>query len=84
MSLYIKVYRRRRYLYYSFICLFFFGIIVFLSQSDIKTKTKIRTQKRAVVKSVIAMDNYLPPPACVGCPGENGAPVLLSVRYKDF
>jgi hypothetical protein len=56
-----------------------------ISEHDKKQKAGVHNDAAALVaaepkKAVrINMQNYVPPPPCEGCPGENGAPVLLSV-----
>jgi hypothetical protein len=85
MSLYIKMYRRRRLVSYSLIGIFFFGAIIFLNQysdTSIDARNSHKANKRA--GNALSTFNYVPPPPCNGCPGENGAPVYLSVIFLLF
>jgi hypothetical protein len=86
MSLYIKIYRRRRLVSYSLIGLLFFGAIVFFNQysdTSIGSRKGQKVNKRS--GGGININTYVQPAPCSGCPGENGAPVYLSVtRHTTF
>ena len=78
MSLYTKLYRRRRYVYYLLISFLFFGILFFSNQSFYTDLLIDSAQGDS--KYAININNYVEPPSCHDCPGENGKAVFLSVR----
>ena len=67
--------------------LLFFSFIAYLNHSlddhvslDSKqSENNVKREVKNLRKDRINMQTYVPPPPCVGCPGENGAAVHLTV-----
>lgn len=92
MSLYYKLYRRRHYVYLAGLFISMLFIISLLNNNKPSEGTSaVRNEGRVIdnnqnpVKGAkkaagerINMNNYVEPPQCVGCPGENGAGVKLT------
>lgn len=98
MSLYYKLYRRRHYVYLAGLFISMLFIISLLNNNKPSEGTSaVRNAGRVVdnnqnpVKGAkkaagerINMNTYVEPPQCVGCPGENGAGVKLTVRTPFY
>lgn len=88
--MYYKLYRRRKYIYFGILTL---GIVVLILKSnssntytnnvndkvDEKNKDKDGEPHHPQKSQRINMKTYVEPEPCLGCPGENGAAVFLSV-----
>jgi hypothetical protein len=86
--MFIKLFRRRRLFLYCITGLLFFAFIAYLNHSlddhvNLKSKQyqeREKVEQKVVVnKNRVNMQNYVPPPPCNGCPGENGGAVQLTV-----
>lgn len=97
MSLYYKLYRRRHYVYFAGLFISMLFIISLLNNKPSEGTSAVRNEGRVIdnnqnpVKGAkkaagerINMNNYVEPPQCVGCPGENGAGVKLTVRVLFY
>ena len=86
--MYYKLYRRRQYIYLG---IFVVCILFLLSQKsqtnddsgDGDSRKHIEENPNIphmpLVRPRVNMQNYLQPPVCKGCPGENGGAVFLNV-----
>jgi polyferredoxin len=93
--MYYKLYRRRKFIYISLLLL---GILAFVWKSNSPNNTKNNIIKNEDEKDVepsgeeikdhrlkrINMENYKEPEPCIGCPGEGGSPVFLSVSLYSL
>ena len=82
--MYYRFYRRRTQLY----ILAGVVLLVFLyfqqnGKSIENGSDNMLVERKHNGKARINIDNYVQPPACGDCPGENGKPVYLTVRI-DF
>lgn len=97
MSLYYKLYRRRHYVYLAGFFISMLFIISLLNNKPPEGTSAVRNDAKVVdnnqnsVKGAkkaaggrINMNTYVVPPQCVGCPGENGAGVKLTVRMPFY
>ena len=86
IRMYYRLYRRRNQLY---ILLGVVLVIIFyFSKNSLNTDTKyeepVVDDDKKIIASIkrINIQNYVPPPPCGDCPGENGKPVYLTVSYN--
>lgn len=73
---YYRIYRRRQYIYFA---AFIFGLILLINLKKNGPPKDTHNIKRNS-NEVININNYVEPEPCIGCPGENGKAVYLSVR----
>jgi hypothetical protein len=84
--MYYKFYRRR-YLIYVLTSILFVVIILNNNKpSDLDVSNRDQPVKKARNElrrsnERINMENYVEPEPCGNCPGENGKPVYLNVKY---
>ena len=87
--MYYRLYRRRNQL---FILLGVILVVIFYfskndsNSTDRNTKydeggESVNRNKKSGSLKRINIENYIPPPPCGDCPGENGKPVYLTVGY---
>jgi hypothetical protein len=93
--MYYKLYRRRKFIYISLLLL---AILAFVLKSNSPNNTnrniiinedeKDEERNHEEIKDGsskrINMENYKEPEPCVGCPGEGGNPVFLSVSFNSI
>ena len=82
--MYYKLYRRRQQIFLLLAVVFI--IFIFTLKSNSKTDGKKPLEAIVVRKKGerVNMQNYVPPPPCDGCPGENGQGVSLTVSFRIF
>jgi hypothetical protein len=78
--MYYKFYRRRQQISLLLVGIFIIFIYIRKSNDDEKRPSNGGVVKREKGERV-NMQNYVQPPPCVDCPGENGAGVSLTVSF---
>lgn len=76
--MYYKLYRRRQHIFLLLIVV----LVVFVVLRKSSNKSDNAVQRKSNER--INMQNYVPPAPCVGCPGENGQGVGLTVSRSKL
>ena len=79
--MYYRLYRRRHQIYLAIGLILVILVFTRNSSKDNSDHAAV-LNKNGVPR--INMQNYVPPPQCGDCPGENGAAVYLTVRFSKI
>jgi hypothetical protein len=90
--MYYKLYRRRKYIYAG---LLIFGILILIyklnslntGKQNVAFNNRLETNIDSAIQKKelkrVNIKTYAEPELCLGCPGENGAPVFLNKVESD-
>lgn len=77
---YYRIYRRRQYIYFA---AFIIGLVLLINLNKNENANSQTFEKiaRKNPNELININTYVEPELCVGCPGENGKAVYLTVSF---